>query len=448
MNETSLRDLELKHVLYGWQRQDLSSPAIIDHAEHIFLWDIHGKRYIDFCSGQFNVNVGYGNKKVLAAMKGQLEKLTYVAPTFATEPRLRLASAISECMPGDLQYVFFTNSGAEAIETAIKVARAVTGRSKIYSAWQSYHGATAMAAAISGDPRRLYVEPSTSTVVKFHYASCYRCPFGQVSPPTCHFACLQSLRRQILLDGPETVAAVVLEPIVGTSGLYVPPKEFVRGIRDLCDEHGILLIFDETMCGWGRSGKWFASEHFDVVPDILTTAKGITSAYVPLGAVIMSPKIRNHFLDVAFVGGLTTEAHTLACAAAIANIEVYKEEHLVERSATLGEYLLCRLCELKERHPSVGDVRGKGLFACLELTADREQRSPLAGYRNTRRDVATQVCRILFDRGLFLVAKWDFIFVAPPLVITKEEIDEGIGIIDHALDYTDTLVSKHPLLAD
>lgn len=440
MDEENLRDLENKHVIYGWQQQNIRTPTVFERTERVYLWDRSGKRYVDFCSGQINVNAGYSHPKILDAMARQMEKMTYVAPNFSTEARIVLSSLVAKYAPGDLEYVFFTNSGAEAIENAIKIARAVTGRSKIYSALPSYHGATAGAAAISGDPRRSYAEPVMPGVARFHYPNCYRCPFGQTSLPNCGLACFHNLQNQILLDGPETVAAIVLEPIVGTSGLYVPPIEFVQNIRTFTKEYGILLIFDETMSGWGRSGRWFASEHFDVIPDIMTTAKGISSAYVPLGAVVVPERIRDHFLNKGFVGGLTTEAHTLACAAAIANIKIYEEEKLIEKSASLGEHLLQKLHELKKKHPSVGDVRGRGLFSCIELTANRSLRKPLAGYRNSIQNVSAEITRRLFENGLLTIAKWDFIFIAPPLVITKDELDEGLHEIDRVLDCTDQLI--------
>lgn len=436
----NLREHERNHVIYGWQRQMTGSAPIIERAQHIYLWDSEGNRYADFCAGQMNVNVGYGHPKVLSAMRQQMEMLTYVAPTFATEARIRLSAMIAECAPGDLQYTFFANSGAEAIETAIKIARAVTGRSKIYSAWQSYHGATAGAGAVSGDPRRQFVEPSMPATAKFHYPNCYRCPLGLDNPSSCGLACLQSFLNQILFDGPETVAAIVLEPVVGTSGLYVPPVDFVSGIRKFCDRYGILLIFDETMSGWGRTGKWFAAEHFGVVPDILTTAKGITSGYVPLSATVVNREIRDHFIQRNFVGGVTTEAHALACAAAIANIQIYKEEGLIERSAILGAYLYERLLGMKEVHPCIGDIRGKGLFACIELSSNRKLKTPLAGYRNVKGDVTSEFCRRLLSLGVFVVAKWDFVFIAPPLSITREELDDGLDKIDRALRYLDELV--------
>ena len=440
MSDRELRALEQRHVVYGWQPQRFPAPALVKRAEGVLFWDSGGNQYLDLCSGQINVNVGYGHKYILQAMKAQMESLTYVAPSFATEPRIRLSSMIADRCPGDLQYVFFSNSGSEAIENAIKIARAVTGRLKIYSAWQSYHGATAGASAISGDPRRLFAEPVVPGAVKFHYAACYRCPFGQSAPPDCKFSCLASLERQIIHDGPETIAAIVLEPIVGTSGLYVPPAEFIKSVRKLCDEHGILLVFDETMTGWGRTGRWFACEHFGITPDILVTAKGITSAYVPLGATILTASIRDKFLDTAFVGGLTNEGHALGCAAGIANIEVYEQESLIERSAALGDYLHRSLLELQAIHPSVGSVRGKGLFACLELSSDRERQTGIAGHRNSRRNIAGEITSKMLQMGIFLIAKWDFVFIAPPLIISKSTLTEAIEKVDKMLAYTDGLI--------
>jgi taurine--2-oxoglutarate transaminase len=430
------------HVVYGWQIQDDQPPVCIRRSSGVHLWTADDRRLTDLCSGQINVNVGYGHPHILAKMRHQLDSISYVAPMFATEPRSRLATLIAERLPRELEYVFFTSSGSESIEVAIKVARAVTGRLKIYSAWRSYHGASAGASAISGDPRRLFIEPGLAGVNKFHGATCYCCPYGQAAPPACAYACLEALKNSILQDGPETVAAIVLEPISGTSGLYIPPVEYVRGVRRFCTDHGILLIFDETMTGWGRTGRWFALEHFGVIPDLLTTAKGITSAYVPLGATIMTAAVRDCFKSRAFVAGSTNEGHTLACAAAIANIEVYEQQNLIDKSLRMGGYLLERLEEIKGRHPSVGDVRGKGLFACIELTSHRAQRRPLAGYRDCRRNVSSELTRRLLEAGVFVIAKWDYVFIAPPLVISKEELDEGLGIIDAALSYTDEVAER------
>jgi adenosylmethionine-8-amino-7-oxononanoate aminotransferase len=430
------------HIVYGWLRQfETIRPSFV-RGKGIHLWDSSGQQFMDFCSGQINVNIGYSHPHVLEAMGRQLRELAYIAPMFNTDARRQLAKMLCDRLPAGLDHVFFTNSGSEAIEAAIKVARSVTGRNKIYSAWRSYHGATSSASSMSGDPRRLYVEPGPSGLRHFHAATCYHCAFGQTSHETCGLPCLESLKESILLDCPETVAAVVLEPIVGTSGLFILPAEFVSGLASFCKQHGILLIFDETMTGWGRTGAWFACQHYNVSPDILTTAKGITSGYVPLGAAVITKRLYEHFLQVPFVSGSTTEGHPLACAAGVANIEVYRTESLIERSRVNGNYLLERLTEIAANHLCIGDVRGKGLFACVELTSCARQRTPLAGYRDGRRSISADLTAKLFEAGLLVLAKWDFVFIAPPLIIEQREIDAGLSILDDALYTFDKLVQK------
>lgn len=439
MNSEEIKKIDREHVIYCWRKQGGVNPIIMARTDGIYQWDIVGKRYIDFCAGLLCVNIGHGNKHVLDAMKAQMDKLCYVGSMFGTEPRARLAKMIAEVTPGDLNHVFFVNGGAEAVENAIKTARWFTGRNKIYSAWRGYHGATAGAISLTGDPRRWPAEPGIPGAVKFFGPYCYRCPFGYKNENECGMQCLETLKTQVMIEGPKTIAAIFLEPIVGTSGIIIPPKAFVKGVRELCDENGILLVADEVMSGWGRSGKWFAMEHFDVVPDIITTAKGLTSAYVPLGAVIWNKKIWEYFQDRPFTSGLTYAGHALACASGIANIEVYKSENLIERSRVNGEYLGEKLLGLREKHSSVGDVRWKGLWACIELVANKEKKTPLAGYCDCRRNVSTEINKRLNEMGMTLFAKWDFIFISPPLIITKEEIDEAMLMIDKALEYTDSL---------
>jgi taurine--2-oxoglutarate transaminase len=441
MKTEDIKRLDRQHVIYSWKAQRGADPIIMDRAEGIYNWDTDGKRYIDFCAGLLCVNVGHGNPHVLGAMKKQMEKVTYVGTMFGTEPKARLASMISEVTPGDLDYVFFTNAGAEAVENAIKASRAFTGRHKIYSRWRSYHGATAGAITLTGDPRRWAAEPGIPGVVKFFGPYCYRCPFGYENESTCGLACLDALRTQIMLDGPKTIAAIFIEPIVGTNGIIIPPVEFMRGVREICDENGILMAVDEVMAGWGRSGKWFGIEHYGVIPDIMVTAKGLTSGYIPLGAMIWSKKLWEHFYDHPFVGGLTYGGHALACAAGIANIEVYREENLIENSRVNGDYLLGKLKELLEKHPSVGDVRCKGLWACIELTSDKKTKAPLAGFADSQRNVSAELTKRFYELGLYVFSKWDFIFIAPPLIITKEQIDEAVDMLDKGLEYTDSLIS-------
>jgi taurine--2-oxoglutarate transaminase len=277
-------------------------------------------------------------------------------------------------------------------------------------------------------------------VVKFFGPYPYNCPFGSKDEEECGQKTLDVLKTQIMIDGPKTIAAIFLEPIVGTNGIIIPPKNFVQGVRQLCDENGILMVVDETMAGWGRSGKWFGIDHYGVVPDILTTAKGLTSGYVPLGTMVWSRKIWDYFYDHPFTGGLTYGGHALACATGIANIEVYKKENLIEGSAKNGEYLKKKLEELREKHPSVGDTRCIGLWACIELTSDKKTKAPLAGYADSIRNVSGELTKRFFDNGLYLFSKWDFIFISPPLIISQEQIDDMVSIIDKALEYTDGLV--------
>ncbi len=442
MNTEEIKKMDKDHVIYAWKPQRNNDPIIMDRAEGIHMWDTDGKKYIDFCSGLLSMNIGHGNQHVINAMKKQMEKFNYVAAMFGTEVKAKLAKMISEVTPGTLDHVFFTNGGAEAIENAIKAVRWATGRQKIYSRWRSYHGATAGAISITGDPRRWAAEPGIPGAVKYFGPYCHQCPYGYENEHVCKLQCLETLKQQVMLDGPKTIAAFFVEPIVGTNGIIVPPVAYMKGLRQLCDENGILLVSDEVMAGWGRSGKWFGIDHFGVEPDLMVTAKGLTSSYIQLGALIWNDKVHEHFMDHPFVGGLTYSGHALACAAGIANIEVYKNENLIEKSRINGEYLNKKLLELKEIHPSIGDVRCKGLWACIELTSDRKTKAPLAGFADSIMNVSGELAKRLYAQGLYLFPKWDFIFMAPALIITQEQIDESIEIISNALEYTDSLVKK------
>ncbi len=445
MNAQELADVqkwEREHVIYPWKKQGWYEPIVIDRADGIHMFGADGKRYVDFCSGLLNVNIGHHNRHVLDAMQAQMEKLCHIASPFATEARAKLAKMVSDVTPGDLDYVFFTNSGAEANENAIKAVRWFTGRQKIYSNWRGYHGATAACATLTGDPRRIPCEPGIPGVGKFFGPYCYRCPFGYKDNKTCGIQCLETFKTQIMLEGPKSIAGIFMEPIVGTNGIIIPPVEFMQGVRQVCDEHGILLVMDEVMAGFGRSGKWFGCEHFGVVPDIITAAKGVTSGYVQLGLMIWSKKVWDFFCEHPFVSGLTYYGHALACATGVANLEVYHKENLIEKSRINGEYFEKKLWELYEKHPSIGDVRCKGLWACLELVADRETKEPLAGYGDCKQNVMGEFTKRILDLGLWAFAKWDYIFLAPPLIITPEQIDESIAILDKALDYPDSLLKK------
>jgi len=442
MTAQELYDLDRAHTIYSWKAQKEVKPIIIDRADGVMLYDTEGKEYIDFCAGLLCVNLGHNNPHVKEAMKKQMEKVCYVGTMFGTEIKARLSKMISEVTPGDLDYVFYTNGGAEAVENALKAARKYTGRTKVYSAWRSYHGATAGAMSVSGDPRAWGAEPQVPGTHKYFGPYPYRCPFGSLTSEESNQKALSMLQTQVMLEGPHTIAAIIMEPITGTSGIIIPSKTFVQGVRQLCDEHGIVMIVDETMAGWGRSGKWFGIEHYEVVPDIMTAAKGLTSGYIPLGVMVWSKKIYDYFWENPFPGGLTYGGHALACAAAIANIEEYKRLDLIKASALKGEYLEKKLLELKDRHPSVGDVRVKGLWACLELVENRDTKEPMAGFMDRKQNISGELSKRMYQGGVYCFCKWDYIFIAPPLIITEKQIDQALSVLEHALSYTDGLVKE------
>src|SRR5690349_4250966 len=427
-----------RYVLYSWSVQNAINPIAVERAEGRHFWDYDGNRYLDFASQLVNVSIGHSHPKVVQAIKDQAEKLATIGPPMATEARSRLGKLLAEVTPGDLSFSFFTNGGAEANENAIKLARWYTGRHKIIARYRSYHGATAGAITLTGDPRRWPAEPGLPGVVRMFDPYTYRCPAGHPDPcPVCTGA--PHLEEILTYEGPETVAAVILETVTGTNGIIVPPDGYLQSIREVCDRHGILLICDEVMAGFGRSGKWFACEHWDVVPDILTVAKGINSGYVPLGAMVIGEKLADWVRDKYFAGGLTYSGHVLACASAIASIEAFQEEGIVENSAAMGEVLAEQLPRLQERHPSIGEVRGKGLFWGIELVRDRGTREPLVPFNAAGEAMApmTQLAKAAMQRGLYLMTHWNVIIVAPPLTITREELDEGLRILDEALAVAD-----------
>lgn len=442
MNSEEIRKLDRDHVIYSWSAQGKVNPLAIDRAEGIYMYTPEGRKITDFISGLICVNVGHRHPHIVKTMQNQLERTAYISPSFTTEAKAKLCNMIAEVTPGDLDYVFLCNGGADANENAIKTARWFTGRHKIYSAWISYHGATAGAITLTGDPRRWPAEPGISGVVKYFGPYPYRCPFGSEDPEECSKRTLNVLKNQIMIDGPKSIAAIFMEPIVGTNGIIIPPKSYMKGVKEICEDNGILLVVDEVMAGWGRTGKWFGIEHFDIVPDIMTTAKGLTSGYIQLGATIWSKKIWDYFYDKPFVSGLTYTGHSLACAAGIANIEVYRNENLIEKTAENGKYFTRKLNELKDKHPSIGDVRNIGLWACIELVSDRKTKTPIAGYNDCHRNISGEITKRLLELGVYTYCKWDFIFLAPPLIITREQIDESLEAIDKVLEYPDSFVKK------
>ncbi|MBA3366593.1 MAG: aminotransferase class III-fold pyridoxal phosphate-dependent enzyme [Actinobacteria bacterium] len=430
--------LAKQYVLYSWSVQDALSPLAVAGAEGSYFWDYDGKRYLDFASQLINVSIGHQHPKVVAAIKEQADRLCTIGPPMASESRSELGRLLAEVTPGDLTMSFFTNGGAEANENAIKVARWYTGRSKVIARYRSYHGATAGAMTLTGDPRRWPAEPGIPGVVRMFDPYTYRCPAGHPNPcPVCTGG--PHLEEILQYEGADTVAAVILETVTGTNGIIVPPDGYLQSIREVCDRHGIVLICDEVMAGFGRTGRWFACEHWDVVPDILTVAKGINSGYVPLGAMVISRPIAEWLRGRMFAGGLTYSGHPLACAAGVASIEAFREEEIVENAAELGEYLATELPRLAERHPSVGEVRGLGLFWGLELVRDRETREPLVPF-NAAGEAAKPVAamtKAAMERGLYPFIHWNVLAVAPPLTITREELDEGLAVIDELLAIAD-----------
>jgi taurine--2-oxoglutarate transaminase len=427
-----------EHVLYSWSVQDAINPIAVAGAEGRHFWDYDGNRYLDFASQLVNVSIGHQHPKVIAAIKEQADRLCTIGPPMATESRSRLGRLLAEVTPGDLTMSFFTNGGAEANENAIKLARWYTGRHKVIARYRSYHGATAGAITLTGDPRRWAAEPGIPGVVRMFDPYTYRCPAGHPDPcPVCTGA--PHLEELLQYEGPDTVAAVILETITGTNGIIVPPDGYLQSIRETCDRHGILLITDEVMAGFGRTGTWFGVDNWDVVPDIMTVAKGINSGYVPLGAMIVREPIARWVRDKYFAGGLTYSGHPLACASAVASIEAFREEGIVEQAAASGELFRDRLTALQERHPSIGEVRGLGCFWGLELVRSRETREPLVPFNATGEAAAPimRVAKAALDRGLYLMVHWNVVMVCPPLTITPEELEEGVSILDGALAIAD-----------
>ena len=423
--------LNKDYTLFSWSVQSATNPIPISHAQGVYFWDTDGKRYIDFSSQLMNMNIGHQHPKVIKAIQDQAAQLCYAHPGMATEARGLLGQKIAEVAPGNLNKTFFCLGGAEANENAIKIARFYTGRNKIMARYRSYHGATHGAIALTGDYRRLPVEPALPGVVHFLDPFCYRCPFGWTKE-TCHRECISHVEEMINYEGPDRIAAIIMEGVTGSNGLIVPPEDYWPRVREICDKYGILLISDEVMSGWGRTGKWFAVDNWNVVPDIITTAKGLTSGYVPLGAVIISEPIANYFEDKMFWCGLTYSGHPLACAAGVATINVYEEDGLLQNSEKVGTYLGKRLEEIKLNHQSVGDVRYIGLFTAIEIVSDKETKKPIEPLNETG--------KYLRDYGLFTFIFHNVIFVVPPLCINESQIDEGLSIIENALEGLDKLV--------
>ncbi len=420
-------ELTRRHTLFEWSAQNAVDPIPVAGAKGVYFWTPDGKRYLDFNSQLMCVNIGHGDSRVIRAIQEQAERLPYASPLMTTEARARLGQRLAAVTPGDLDTFFFTNGGSESNENAIRIARLVTGRHKILARYRSYHGATAGSISLTGDPRRWPSEPGIPGVVHvldFHH--------GLQRPTDDAATALAMLEEVIQLEGPQTIAGFILEPVTGTNGILVPPDGFLQGVRALCDRHGILMIADEVMSGFGRTGEWFAVNHWNVVPDLLCMAKGLTSAYVPLGAVGMRRWIADHFGGRAYPGGLTYNSHPLACAAALATLDVYEQDDLIGNARRLGAVMRELLASLRDRHASVGAVRSIGLFGIVELVRNRETMEPLAPFNGTSPEM-TALARNLRERRLYTMVRWNTFFTNPPLSITENQLREGFAIIDAAL---------------
>jgi len=427
-------DLSRKYTLYEWSAQSAADPIPVDRAEGVYFYTPDGKRFLDFNSQLMSVNIGHGDKRVVAAIKDQADKMAYVNPFMAHEPRARLGEKLAQIAPGDIDVFFFTNGGAEANENAIKLARQATGRWKILARYRAYHGATGQVIAATGDPRRWAAENGVWGFARVPDTQ----PWGEPEPRSTD-ELLRETERVILYEGPQTIAAFILEPVVGTNGILIRPGGYLQGIREMCDRYGIWLIADEVMTGFGRTGEWWAVNNWNVVPDLLTMAKGLTSSYLPLGAVGMRRSIAEQFRDKVFFGGLTYNSHPMGCAAALATISVYEEDGLIDRAKRMGEVMRGHHQRLMAKHPSVGSVRNIGLFGMIDVVRSRTPYEPMAPYNGTS-DEMKAIAKYFRDNGLYTMLRWNGIHTNPPLTISEDEMAEGFDVIDKALDISDQAV--------
>lgn len=429
----------LDYTLFSWSKQKGINPIAIKEANGVYLYDYDGKKYIDFSSGLMNVNIGHGNQRVTDAVVKQMQQVAYVTPSCVTEVRGELGKKIASIAPMGLTKTLFTVCGATAIDNAIKLARLYTGRHKIITKYRAFHGASYAAMSAGGDPRKLAADSQQApNFVHVEDPFCYRCPFGQTFGK-CQYECVSHIERVIEFEGPQNVAAILMEGESGSSGCIKYPADYFKKLRAICDKHGILLIVDEVMSGWGRTGKWFGIENHEVIPDMIATAKGITSGYIPFGALIVSDTIAKHYDDNVLWLGLTYSAHAVGCAAALETLKIYEDENLIENAAAMGEYIDEQIELLKLKHPSIGDWRNTGLLGCLEIVKNRTTKEPMAPFnaKPNEMEVMNTVAAKIKELGMYTFVRWNYIFIAPPLCITKTEIDEGLAIISEALKIAD-----------
>lgn len=427
----------LDYTLFSWSKQKGIAPIAVKYGEGVYLYDYDGKRYIDFSSGLMNVNIGHGNQRVTEAVMKQMQEVSYVTPSCVTKARGELGKKVASLAPEGLNRTLFTIGGAEAIDNAVKLARMYTGRHKILTRYRAYHGATYGAMSAGGDPRKLAADAQQApNFVHFEIPVAYRWEYGEENLVKDAVANLENV---IAFEGPQNIAAILLEGESGSSGCLKYPVGYMKRVRELCDRHGILLIVDEVMSGWGRTGKWFGIENHGVIPDMIATAKGITSGYLPLGALIVSEKIASQFDDKVLFLGLTYSAHPVCCAAGLAVLKIYEDEGLIENTVAMEKYMNVKVEGLKLKHSSIGDWRNTGLLGCLELVKNRKTKEPMAPFNAKPEEmvVMNKVAARLKDLGMYTFVRWNYIFIAPPLCINKEQIDEGLAMISDAVSIAD-----------
>lgn len=431
----------LDYTLFSWSKQKGQSPIAVKHAEGVYLYDYDGKRYIDFSSGLMNVNIGHGNQRITDAVVKQMQEVSYVTPSCVTKVRGDLGKKLAEICPGDLNKAFFTICGATSIENGIKLARLYTGRHKILTRYQSYHGSSNGAMSASGDPRKLAVDSQQApNFVHFDLPYLYRWEYGEENLLKESVA---SLERVIAYEGPGNIAAILLEGESGSSGCLQYPVGYLKAVRALCNHHGILLIMDEVMSGFGRTGKWFGFENHGIIPDMIAMAKGLTCGYLPFGCLMVSDKIAQKYDDTVLSLGLTYSAHPVACAAALETLKIYEDDNLIENAANMGAYVTHQVALLQEKHPSIGNFRTAGLLGCLELVKNRTTKEPIAPFnaKPEEMQVMNKVATKIKELGMYTFVRWSYVFICPPLTVTKEQIDEGLAIISEALLIADEAVN-------
>ena len=441
MSKEEIKKLDREHVLHSWSLQGTLDPTVVTKAEGIYFYDADGKKYYDMSSQLVNLNIGYGNQKVADAIAEQAHKLPFIGPGYAVDVKSELARKIIELAPDNMQKVFFTLGGADANENALKIARLYTGRNKVMSRYRSYHGSTMGAGNLTGEPRRFNCEPGIPGYVKFFDPYVYRelVDFEDDAAATRFY--IGKLREQIIYEGPESIAAIECETITGSNGCIIPPDGYLQGIRDLCDEFGIMMICDEVMMGWCRTGEVFACQNWGIKPDIITFAKGVTCGYAPLGGVIVDKKIADYFDDHKLLCGLTYSGHPLSCAAGVATLDVYKEDHILDNVRAMGKILGEIEEDLKDKHACVGDVRYKGLFSAVELVKDKATKEPLVGYNADKENLMGKICGMLKAKGFSTYTHENIIIVAPPLIIKEDELRTAMTMLDEVLTEVDKMIA-------